>query len=45
MMLENQENMKNAEDDEEVMNCQLMHQRLQELRKKITDEIGTVIVK
>lgn len=45
MMLENQESMKNAEDDEEVMNYQLMHQRLQELRKKITDEIGTVIVK
>lgn len=45
MMLENQESIKNAEDDEEVMNCQLMHQRLQELRKKITDEIGTVIVK
>lgn len=45
MMLENQESIKNAEDDEEVMNYQLMHQRLQELRKKITDEIGTVIVK
>jgi DNA primase len=45
LMEENQEEMRNAETDDEIMVCQRMHVQLQEIRRQLTDEIGTVIVK
>ncbi len=44
LMKENQEKMKCAETEQEVLHCQQYHAVLQEIRKKITDEIGTVIL-
>ena len=43
-MKENQEKLQVAETEEDIMICQNVHANLQEFRKKITDQIGTVIL-
>lgn len=45
MMAENQDDLKNAETEEEIMQFQQTHVQLQEIRRQLTDEIGTVVVK
>jgi len=45
LMLENQEGLKTAETDEDISIYQNVHANLQEARKKITDQLGTVILK
>ncbi|PCJ64529.1 MAG: DNA primase [Bacteroidetes bacterium] len=45
LMLENQESLKSAETDEDILIYQHVHTNLQEMRKKITDKIGTVILR
>ena len=44
-MLENQEGLKTAETEEDIAIYQNVHANLQEARKKITDQLGTVILK
>ncbi|MGB0850420.1 MAG: toprim domain-containing protein, partial [Bacteroidia bacterium] len=44
LMLENQEKLKDAEEIEDVEIYQNIHANLQEIRKSITDKIGTVIL-
>jgi len=44
LMNENQESLKTAETEEDILICQNVHANLQEIRKKITDQIGTVIL-
>lgn len=44
LMKENQEELKKAETEEDVIICQNIHTNLQEIRKKVTDQIGTVIL-
>lgn len=44
LMKENQEKLQVAETEEDIMICQNVHANLQEFRKKITDQIGTVIL-
>lgn len=45
LMIENQEKLKEAETEEDIEICQQIHRNLQEARKKITDKMGTVILK
>jgi DNA primase len=45
LMKENQEELKIAETDEDILIYQNLHVNLQEIRKKITDQIGTVILR
>ncbi len=45
MMKENQEEMKTTETIEDIAILQNIHSQLQEMRKKITDQVGTVILK
>jgi DNA primase len=45
LMLENQEGLKTAETEEDIAIYQNVHANLQEARKKITDQLGTVILK
>lgn len=45
LMLENQEGLKTAESEEDIAIYQNVHANLQEVRKKITDQLGTVILK
>jgi DNA primase len=45
LMQENQQELKTAETDEDILIYQNVHANLQEVRKKITDELGTVILK
>ena len=44
LMNENQESLKTAETEEDILIYQNVHANLQEIRKKITDQIGTVIL-
>ncbi len=44
-MKENQEEMKSVESEEDLLICLNAHANLQEIRKKITDQIGTVILR
>jgi hypothetical protein len=44
LMKENQENLKSADTDEDIVIFQNLHANLQEIRKKVTDQIGTVIL-
>lgn len=44
LMKENQENLKTAETAEDIVIYQNLHTNLQEIRKKITEKIGTVIL-
>jgi DNA primase len=44
-MLENQEQLKKADIEEDIIIYQNVHANLQEVRKKITDQLGTVILK
>ncbi len=44
LMKENQENLKTADTDEDIVIFQNLHANLQEIRKKVTDQIGTVIL-
>jgi hypothetical protein len=45
LMKENQEEMKVTESEEDLLICLNAHANLQEIRKKITDQIGTVILR
>ncbi|MDB4107167.1 DNA primase [Bacteroidia bacterium] len=45
LMTENQEGLKTAETEEDISIYQNVHTNLQEIRKKITDQIGTVILR
>ena len=44
LMRENQEKIKTAQSTEDIIILQQNHRTLQEIRKKITDQIGTVII-
>ncbi len=45
MMKQNQEELKTAETEEDIIICQNIHTNLQSARRMITDQMGTVIIK
>jgi len=45
LMKENQEEIKGVESEEDLLICLNAHANLQEIRKKITDQIGTVVLR
>ena len=44
LMKENQESLKTADTEEDIIIYQNLHANLQEIRKKVTDQIGAVIL-